>query len=83
MWTALFGMLLIFAIWVPEALYRYGTDARQLLDGERGYPVGDNLRYVIWWSLVLLPVWGLPFGVIGAATGAALLDRRQAAPVET
>jgi hypothetical protein len=71
-WAALLGALLVFALWVPEGVYRYGIDAGQLLDGEGGLPVAANLHMATWWSLVLLPVWGLPFGVFGAAAvGAA------------
>jgi hypothetical protein len=75
LWTALLGSLLIFTIWVPEALYRYGLDAGLLLDGEGRLPFDRNLHDAIWWSLALLPVWGLPFGVFGAAAADALRRR--------
>ncbi|MCI0587466.1 MAG: hypothetical protein L0323_11560 [Planctomycetes bacterium] len=65
-WTGVVGALLVFAVWLPEALHRYGVDARLLLDGERGHSIGENLDDAVW-VLVAVPILGLPFGVIGAA----------------
>jgi hypothetical protein len=76
-WTALIGTLLVYAITLPEAMHRYAVDGRTLGDGELGYPIGVNLPDAIW-VLVLLPVLGLPFGVIGAAAGNARWRRRLA-----
>jgi hypothetical protein len=70
-WTALVGTLLIFAISIPEAMHRYAIDGRTLGDGEVGYPIGVNLPDAIW-GLVIIPLLGLPFGVIGAAIGRRL-----------
>jgi hypothetical protein len=64
-WTALIGTLLIFAIWIPESIYRYGIDAGLLLDGDDA-PIGENLADAIFF-LIAIPVLGFPFGVIGAA----------------
>ncbi len=69
-WTALLGTLLVFVIYFPEVLGWHRLEGRLLLDGETGYPVGVNLRDAIVWILVWLPIWGLPFGVIGASAGA-------------
>jgi hypothetical protein len=49
-------------------MHRYAIDGRTLGDGEFGYPIGVNLKDAIW-GLVQIPVFGLPFGVIGAAVG--------------
>jgi hypothetical protein len=76
-WTALVGTLLVYAITLPEAMHRYAIDGRTLGDGEMGYPIGVNLPDAIW-VLVVIPVLGLPFGVIGAAAGNARWRRRQA-----
>ncbi len=76
-WTALVGTLLVYAITLPEAMHRYAIDGRTLGDGEMGYPIGVNLPDAIW-VLVLIPVLGLPFGVIGAAAGNARWRRRLA-----
>jgi hypothetical protein len=70
LWAVVIGALATFVLWMPEALYRYGVDAGQLLDGEDGLPFDNNLHYAIWWCLLWLPAWGLPFGVFGAAAGA-------------
>lgn len=65
-WTALVGALLVFAISLPEAMRRYAIDGRTLGDGEFGYPIGVNLPGAIW-DFIVIPILGLPFGVIGAA----------------
>jgi hypothetical protein len=78
-WTALVGTLLIFAISIPEAMHRYEIDGRVLGDGEMGFPVGVNLSDAIW-VLFVIPVWGLPFGVIGAAIGRRLRGPSQSTP---
>jgi hypothetical protein len=50
---------------------RYAIEGRTLGDGELGYPIGVNLRDSIWF-LLIIPLLGLPFGVIGAAIGRRL-----------
>ena len=75
-WTALVATLLVFAISMPETMHRYAIDGRTLGDGESGYPIGVNLPGAIW-VLVVIPIWGLPFGVIGAAIGNASWQRRR------
>jgi hypothetical protein len=67
-WTALVGTLLVFAISMPEAMHRHAIDGRTLGDGESGYPIGVNLPDAIR-VLLVIPLLGLPFGVIGAAIG--------------
>src|SRR6266508_3935731 len=51
-----------------------------LLDADGGVGVGANLGDAIWWTLVVLVLWGLPFGVIGAAGGATWFPRPETAP---
>jgi hypothetical protein len=77
-WTAVIGTLLMMAISLPEAVYRYSIDARTLSDGERYLPVEQNLNGSLW-GFVLVPIIGLPFGVLGAAAGRALRRRAPAA----
>lgn len=74
-WTALVGALVVFASWLPEAIHRYGIDARLLMDGEMGYAIEENFDDALWMFLAV-PVLGFPFGVIGAAVG----RRARAAP---
>jgi len=76
-WTALVGALVVFASWLPEAIHRYGIDARLLMDGEMGYAIEENFDDALWMFLAV-PVLGFPFGVIGAAAG----RRLHAAPPE-
>jgi hypothetical protein len=33
--------------------------------------LGANLSDAIWWSLIVLALWALPVGVLGAAAGSA------------
>jgi hypothetical protein len=79
LWTTLVGTLLTFALWLPEAGYRYGIDARLLLDGERGRSIDENLDDALR-VLATMPVLPLPLGVIGAALGRRL---RRRAPLPT
>jgi hypothetical protein len=50
-----------------------------LLDADGALGVGVNLGDAVWWTLVLLALWVLPFGVIGAAAGSAGTRRRRLA----
>lgn len=68
-WTALASGLLAFALWLPEEARRYAATGGQLWDGDLA-PIGDILSDALFWCLVVAPVLGLPFGVIGAAVGA-------------
>jgi hypothetical protein len=33
--------------------------------------MGANLSDAIWWTLIVLALWALPVGVLGAAAGSA------------
>ncbi|MGW1885008.1 hypothetical protein [Streptomyces sp. NPDC001970] len=68
-WTVSVGTLLLFSGWLVEAVRWYGIDAGLFLD-EATAPIGVNVKDAVFWVLVLVPAWGLPFGVIGAALGA-------------
>jgi hypothetical protein len=70
-WTTLISTLFVFALSLPEAMHRYAIDGRTLGDGESGYAIGVNLPGAIW-SLLQIPIFGLPFGVFGAAVGRRL-----------
>ena len=43
-----------------------------------GNLVGANLGDAIWWTLIVLVLWALPLGVLGAAAGSARARRRRA-----
>lgn len=74
-WTGVLGSLVVFALAAPEAVHRYAIDARLLFDGERGYPVEQNLAGAIP-GFVLVALLGLPLGVVGAWLGSVRSGRR-------
>lgn len=76
-WTAVQAGLLLFAVWLVEAVRWYRIDGSLLLDGDGG-SIGVNLSDAVFWVLVFIPVWALPFGVLGAALGSARWRRRRA-----
>lgn len=71
-WTALLASPAIFAVALLEAARWYQLESSLILAGDR-IPlaaVGESIRNFTW-GLILLPIWWLPFGVIGAAIGGA------------
>ena len=75
-WICVLTSLLLFAVAIVEAVQWYRFDTRLILAGD-GVPlsaVGENLRNFLC-GMILLPVWWLPYGVIGAAAGGSLLHR--------
>jgi hypothetical protein len=68
-WTVAATMPLTYALWLPVALRRHAIDGRTL-DGELVASVGVNLADALVFCLVILPVFGLTLGVVGAALGA-------------
>ena len=79
-WAVALGAPLLVAAWLAEALPWYQRGGGLLLDGEGGIGVGSNLGDATWWSLVMLLLWVLPLGVIGAAVGSALARRGRPVP---
>jgi hypothetical protein len=82
-WASVLGAPLLVAAWLAEALGWYRQRGQLLLDGEGGLGVGDslvgaNLGDAVWWTLVVLVLWALPLGVLGAAAGNARARRRRA-----
>ena len=47
----------------------YQLHHTSIVDGDPG-TAGDSLHAAIVWVLLVVPVWTLPFGVIGARLGA-------------
>jgi hypothetical protein len=77
-WTALLGSLAVFAAGLVEAVrwYRFNSSLIFMGDSVPLHAAGENLGDFIG-LLVLLPVWWLPFGLIGAALGGASWWRRR------
>jgi hypothetical protein len=76
-WTTVAGALTLFVLWLAEAVRWHQLGAGMLLDADNA-PMGANVKDAVFWVLVFLPVWGAPFGVIGAALGGARFWRRLA-----
>jgi hypothetical protein len=77
-WAVVLAMPLLVAAWLAEALRWYQQGRGMLLDGEGGLGVGANLGNAIWWPLILLVLWAVPLGVLGAAAGSWRARRRRA-----
>jgi hypothetical protein len=77
-WATVLGGLLIVVAWLAEAPRWYRQGGGLLLDGEGGVGMGANLGDAIWWTLILMVLWALPLGVLGAAAGSARARRRRA-----
>jgi hypothetical protein len=68
-WAAIACLPLTYALWLHEALRLYAINGGLLWFGD-GAPEGENLSAALFWTLRFAPLLGLPFAVIGAATGA-------------
>jgi hypothetical protein len=69
-WATVLGALLVIVAWLAEAPRWYKQGRGLLLDGDGG-AMGANLGDAIWWTLIVLTLWALPLGVLGAAAGSA------------
>ena len=79
-WAVALGSPLLIAAWLAEAPRWYRQVGGLLLDGEGGIGVGGNLGDAIWWTLLLLALWAVPLGVLGAAGGSAGARRLRRGP---
>jgi hypothetical protein len=77
-WATVLGVLLVIVAWLAEAPRWYRQVGGLLLDADGGVGMGANLGDAIWWTLVVLVLWALPMGVLGAAAGSARARRQRA-----
>jgi hypothetical protein len=77
-WATMLGGLGVIVAWLAEAPRWYAQGGGLLLDGEGGVGMGANLGDAIWWTLIVLGLWTLPLGIIGAAAGSLPARRRRA-----
>jgi hypothetical protein len=82
-WAVVLAVPLLIPAWLAEALRWNQLRGQLLLDGEGGLGlganlVGANLGDATWWTLIVLVLWALPLGVLGAAAGSARARRRRA-----
>jgi hypothetical protein len=65
-WATVLGWPLVVVAWLAEAPHWYRQVGGLLLDAEGGVGMGVNLGDAVWWTLMVLALWALPLGVIGA-----------------
>jgi len=72
-WVTMLGVLTVFAVGLLEALRRFQIDGAVILDAEASSTFGGNLISLTF-LLAVLPLWWLPFGVLGAAFGREMVS---------
>jgi hypothetical protein len=70
-WAVVLGTPLLIAAWLAEAPRWFRQVGGLLLDADGGVGLGANLGDATWWTLVMLALWALPLGILGAAAGGA------------
>jgi hypothetical protein len=71
------GAPLLISAWLAEGLHWDQVGRGMVLDGAGPLGVGANLNDAVWW-LLILALWVLPLGVLGAAAGSWRARRRRA-----
>ena len=66
-WAVVLTVPLLIAAWLAEALHWDQVGRGLVLDGAGPLGVGANLGDAVWWPLIVLVLWTLPLGVLGAA----------------
>lgn len=79
-WGATIGALLIYIVWLVEAVRWYQAGAGFLLDADYAPTMAANLGDAVFWVFIFIPIWALPFGVFGAALGAWRPSKRRPLP---
>jgi hypothetical protein len=76
-WAVVLAAPLLIAAWLAEGLRWDQVGRGAVLDGAGPLGAGVNLGNAVWWPLILLVLWALPLGVLGAAAGSARARRRR------
>jgi hypothetical protein len=79
-WGGTIGVLLMFGIWLVEAVRWHEAGAGFLLDGDQPSTIAANLTDAVFWVFIFVSIWALPFGVFGAALGARRRNTSPPAP---
>jgi hypothetical protein len=77
-WATVLGGPLVVVAWLAEAPHWYRQLGGLVLDADSGVGMGANLGDAIWWTLIVLVLWTMPIGVLGAVAGSARARRRRA-----
>jgi hypothetical protein len=79
-WGGTIGALLILGIWLVEAVRWHQAGAGFLLDADQPSTIAANLTDAIFWVLIFVPIWALPFGIFGAVLGARMRNTTRPVP---
>jgi hypothetical protein len=77
-WAVVLAAPLLIAAWLAEGLRWDQVGRGAVLDGAGPLGVGANLGNAVWWPLIVLALWALPLGVLGAGAGSWRAHRRRA-----
>jgi hypothetical protein len=77
-WAVVLGAPPLIATWLAEGLHWDHVGRGLVLDGAGPLGVGANLVDAVWWSLMVLALWAVPLGMLGAAAGSWRARRRRA-----
>jgi hypothetical protein len=77
-WAVVLATPLLIAAWLAEGLHWDRVGRGAVLDGAGPLGAGVNLGNAVWWPLIVLVLWALPLGVLGAAAGSWRARRRRA-----
>ena len=69
-WAVVLAAPLLIAAWLAEALRWYQQGQGTALDGAGGLGAGVNLGDAVWWPLVFLALWAVPWGWSARRSGA-------------
>ena len=72
LWSTVLGVVALYALYLVEGERWYDHGSGLLLDAHGGGSLVTNLEDAVFWVLVVVPMWAMPFGLLGAAAGARI-----------